>query len=62
MKKPHIIMTFNPDGTVTSEAHDFTGKTCDKALKMVSDMLDAKPDNIKRKPEYFAKEALKVKA
>lgn len=59
--QPKVIITFNPDGTVESEAIGFQGTACDKALKAVEHALESKPTNVKRKPEYFQKEVKTVR-
>jgi len=51
-----IILTFNPDGTVTKETKGFTGKSCVKDTAFIEEAL-GKPGKRRLKSEYYEQEA-----
>jgi hypothetical protein len=55
-----IILEFGADGEMTTEGRGFTGKACDKALKVFEDIGTVKTRKNKR--EYYETETATQKS
>lgn len=53
-----IVFILNQDGTISSEALGFKGKSCKEATEWLEKLLGEITD-VKYKPEYYQKEAVK---
>ena len=59
-KKKEIEVTVSADGSLTVEGHGYSGGSCEKILKSISNGLGA-VESVKKKPEFFQKEKTKGK-
>ena len=55
-----IKIKLNPDGTIEMETLGIKGKRCEDYAKILSQLADAKIDNIEKTKEYYEQENLQL--